>query len=390
MAIPAIVVMALLPLMLRASAEGTLIGDVKSPTALFGEVVAACKANAQRADAPNVVRVRPGTYVIPAKPGQDSSSTWSFSKENALHDCTIDLTGVTLIFQGIDGTNLEFIGCRNAIFRGATVYKPLPSFTQGTIFEKGVLDAEHWYEDVQIDAGYLSDPAKLRAKPTVHLFDPKVTDRAGRPLWKAGPGGYSHPDQVLATDTPGKIRLVYAAKAMATDSAVGDRVVLRGIGVFSFLVSDCANMTFSGLTLGNNGLYGIVEFRCVATKYLGCRITYGPPPPGATVPPIVATSADGLHSLYGDPGPDIEGCVIEGTPDDSIAIHGGYGTIDQVLPGNAILLGAENFRGAQNFAVGDDMRIQGDQDGFYADARVTHATAGRPTAGSTRWTGRWT
>ena len=372
---PIIVVIALAifaPMGLMARAVPTVVGDVKNPASLFSQVMAAYKDNAQRAETPNVVRVRPGTYVIPAKPGQDTSATWSFSKDNALHDCTIDLTGVTLVFQGIDGTNLEFQDCRSAVFQGATVYKPLPSFTQGTIVKKDVLNPGHWYEDVQIDAGYLSDPAKLRDKPTVHLFDPKVTDRAGRPLWKAGPGGYSHPDKVLTTDTPGKIRLVYAA-AMATDSAVGDRVVLRGIGGFSFTVSDCAHVTFSDLTLGNNGLYGIVEFRCVATRYLGCKITYGPLPPGATVPPIVATSADGLHSLYGNPGPDIENCVIEGTPDDSIAIHGGYGTIDQVLPGNVVMLGAKNFRGAQNFAAGDDMRIQGDQDGFYADARVTQA-----------------
>ena len=278
---------------------------------------------------------------------------------------------MTLVFQGIDGTNLEFIGCTNAIFRGATVYKPIPSFTQGTIVKKDMLDADHWYEDVQIDAGYLSDPADLRAAPTVHLFDPEHPDKSGRPQWKAGEGGYSHASQVLKTNTPGMIRLVYAAKTMEATPAVGDRAVLRGIGGFSFIVSDCTDMTFSHLTLGNNGLYGIVEFRGVATRYLGCKITYGPPPPGATVPPVVATSADGLHSLYGNPGPDIENCVIEGTPDDCIAIHGGYGTIDQVLPGSVIRLGAANFRGARNFDIGDDMRIQGDRTGFYADARVT-------------------
>ena len=123
--------------------------------------------------------------------------------------------------------------------------------------------------------------------------------------------------------------------------AVGDRVILRGIGAFSFTVKDCAHITFSHLTLGNNGLYGIVEFGGVATNYLGCKITYGPPPPGATVPPIVSGTADGLHCLYGNPGPDIENCVIEGTPDDCIAIHGGYGTIDHVLPGNVVVLGAQ-------------------------------------------------
>ena len=367
-----------LALMPRAGAAAPAVGDVRNPAALFGQVMAACKANAQQAGVPNIVHVTPGTYLIPAKPGQNISAGWEFTGQNALHDCTIDLTGVTLVFQGIDGPNLEFAGCKNAVFRGATVYKQVPSFTQGTIVKKDTLDADHWYEDVQIDAGYLSDPALLKAAPTVHLFDPKITDKAGRPQWKAGVGGYSHAGQVLATATAGQIRLVYTAKAMETEPAAGDRVVLRGIGVFSFTVNNCTDMTFSNLTLENNGLYGIVEFGGVATKYLGCKITYGPPPPGATVPPIVATSADGLHSLYGNPGPDIENCVIEGTPDDCIAIHGAYGTIDQTLPGNVVVLGAKSFRNQQNFVPGDDMRIQGDTRGFYADARVLQA---QPVAG---------
>ena len=86
-----VMLMALAPSAARAAS--TTVGDVKTPAALFDQVMAAYKNNAQHTGTPNVVRVRPGTYVIPAKPGQNLSATWSFSGENALHDCTIDLTG---------------------------------------------------------------------------------------------------------------------------------------------------------------------------------------------------------------------------------------------------------------------------------------------------------
>ena len=363
-------VCAALLLTTNARAATTLVGDTHDPAGLFAQICAAVKQG--QASAPNIVRVRPGTYVIPAKTDKTQSSTWSFVRENALQNCTIDLTGVTLLFEGIYGVNLEFDGCKNAAFQGATVYKPVPSFTQGTIVRNGMADAGHWFEDVQIDRGYLSDPALLSAKPTVHTFDPKIVDNNGRPAWKAGEGGYRHPDAVRKTDKPDTLRLVYAAKAVPPEAVVGDRAVLRGTGGFSFTVHNCDHVTFSGLTLGNNGLYGIVEFGGVATRYLGCKITYGPPPPGATVLPIVSGTADGLHCLYGNPGPDIENCTIEGTPDDCIAIHGAYGTIDAVLPGNVVLLKSTNFRGGQNWNAGDPVRIQGDKTGFYADAHVTH------------------
>ncbi len=353
-----------------ARAATLTVGDTKTPAALFGQIMAAVKQNAQSAATPNVVRVRPGKYVVPAKAGTNQSTTWSFTGDNALRDCVVDLSGVTLIFEGIDGTNLEFANCVHATFQGATVYKPVPSFTQGTIVKNGLLDDAHWFEDVQIDTGYLSDPALLAPRPTVHIFDPRIVGKDGRPAWKSGEGGYRHPGEVRKTDDADTLRLVYAAKTVPPESVAGDRAVLRGNGGFSFTVKDCDHMTFANLTLGNNGLYGIVEFGGKATRYLGCKITYGPPPPGATVLPIVSGTADGLHCLYGNPGPDIENCIIEGTPDDCIAIHGGYGTIDAVLPGNVLLLKATNFRGAQNWNVGDDMRVQGDKTGYYADARV--------------------
>ena len=107
-----------------ATPTGTTVGDTAKPEALFAEISAAAKPN-------QIVTVRPGTYVIPAVAATDNSSAWKFSGANALKDCTVDLTGVTLIFQGSNGSNLEFGGCQNSVFRGATVYKTNSVFHTG-------------------------------------------------------------------------------------------------------------------------------------------------------------------------------------------------------------------------------------------------------------------
>ncbi len=352
----------------QAASSAAFVGSVDNPTALFAEIMAAYKQNALHPASANIVKVRPGTYVIPKSAPTDGGVFWNFSGPNALRDCTVDLTGVTLVTQDWSRGNVQFNGCANATFKGATIYEETPSFTQGTVTAVGVEDTAHWYMDVQLDTGYVYKREDIRDKPTVHIFDGVLKDKNGRPAWKTNVG-YQHPDTVTAiAGSPSKYHLVLGGSAVPATLVAGDRIVFRGPAPFSFIVKDCKNVTFQNLKLGNNGLYGIVEFGCSGSVYDHVQITYGPSPPGATEPPIVATSADGLHSLYGDPGPTIINCVIEGTPDDCIAIHGRYDTIDQALPGGSVTI-----KGDQRFAAGDPMRIQEDKSGFYADTHVTAA-----------------
>ena len=349
-----------------ATPTGTTVGDTAKPAALFTEICAAAKPN-------QIVTVRPGTYVIPAVAATDNSSAWKFSGANALKDCTVDLTGVTLIFQGSNGSNLEFGGCQNSVFRGATVYKQIPSFTQGKIVNITRTDAENWTADVEIDRGYLWKPF-LDQKVTCHIFDSQIRDAAGRPAWKANTA-YFHPTASGSDDAPGKLKLTFKERLVLTPPAVGDRVVLRSKGGFSTTVSDCTNMTFQNLKLGNNGLYGIVEFSGKSTTYDGVQITYGPPPPGATEPPTVASTADGIHCLYGDPGPTFKNCLIEGTPDDGIAIHGSFYAIDEVVSDTVLGIVGKGHasKTTQRFEKGDPIRISDEKSGYYADAAISDA-----------------
>ena len=340
------------------------VGQPEHADALFGEIVDACAQNARANTIPNIVRIRPGTYIVPQE-----AAEWKFTDSNALKDCTVDLSGVTLVFQGPSKAFGRFSGCSNSTFRGATMYHEMPSSTQGSITRIERADATHWFFDLRIDQGYLNRLSDVRAKPTAHIFEGIGLDARGKPRWKAG-GGYFHPDSVQETGEPGLLRLLMQGTAIPPFLAMGDRVDLRGFAGFSFVVDHCANMIFQDLVLGNNGLYGIVEFNSNNDRFERCQITYGPKPPGAIEPPIVSTVADGFHSLGGTVGPTLLNCLIEGTPDDGVAIHGRYSEIIGTPSENVVIA-----KGSPSvlFEKNDDMRIQDNRSGFYLDAKVIAA-----------------
>ena len=365
----------------REAPAPVTVGRPDQPAALFGDIVGACQANAQRNAIPNLVRVRPGIYTIPA-----NAPDWNFSGANALHDCTVDLSGVTLIHRGPSKAFASFTGCSNATFRGAVMVHEVPSSTQGTVLKIDRADASHWFFDLRIDPGYLSQLSDLRPHPTAHIFEGASRDAEGKPAWKTG-GGYLHPESIQPTGAAGVLRLIQTGNFSPADVAVGDRVDLRGGAGFSFVVQACADMIFQDLTLGNSGLYGIVEFNGNNNRYERCRVTYGPNPPGATEAPIVSTVADGFHSLDATLGPTLLNCVIEGTPDDAIAIHGRYAEVVQVPADNVVVV--QGAPGSTAFARGDEMRIQDARSGFYLQAAVL-AAAPVNTADKQRETWQYT
>ena len=340
------------------------VGEPDQPGALFNEIVNACARNARDRAVSNIVRVRAGTYTIP-----EAAPEWNFAGANALRDCTVDLSGVTLVFQGPSKPFAQFMGCSNATFRGVTMVHEVPSSTQGTILRIGPADASHWFFDLQIDAGYLSRPSELRPQPTVHIFEGTRRDSQERPDWKTGEG-YLHPDSVQPMGAR-VLRLLVKGDAPPGSLVVGDRADLRGAGGFSFVVKKCTNMIFQDCTLGNSGLYGIVEFEGHNNRYERCKVTYGPKPPGATESPLAATVADGFHSIGGTLGPTLLNCLIEGTPDDAIAIHGRYAKIIGTPVGNIITV--EENPSEVSFEKDDEMRIQDERSGFYLQAKVTAA-----------------
>ena len=355
----------ILALPLREAPAPAEIGHPEHPEALFGEIVAASQKNAKANAIPNVVRVRPGTYVVP-----ENAAEWNFSGANTLKDCTVELGGVTLVFKGPSKAFALFTGCENATFRGAVMAHEVPSSSQGTVIRINRVDAAHWSFDLRIDAGYLSQLSDLRPHPTAHVFEGTAKDAQGKPPWKTG-GGYFHPDSMQPTGEAGVLRLLMAGNVLPSELAVGDRIDLRGAAPFSVVVKNCANMIFQDLTLGSSGLYGIVEFDGNNNRYERCSITYGPKPPGASEAPIAATGADGFHSLGSTLGPTLLNCLIEGTPDDAIAIHGRYAAITEVPTNNVVVV--QGNHAAASFDPGDEMRIQDERSGFYLQSKVNAA-----------------
>lgn len=355
----------LLALPLAPAPAPRRVGEVEKPEALFSEIIDAYKRNSADHAAPNIVRVNPGTYTIP-----EAAPVWNFSGANTLKNCTLDLNGVTLIFKGPTKVFAQFGGCTDATVCGATMVHEIPPSTQGSVLKLGQ-ESESWFMDVRIDAGYLDRADDLPIHGPVHIFDGRSGGEPGKPAWKTNVG-YFLPIAIQTVGAEARLmRLSFKGSAVPANLAVGDRIDIRGKGGFSFEVKDCAGMIFQDLTLGNSGLYGIVEFAGKNNRYERCHVTYGPKPPGATEAPIAATEADGFHSLGSTQGPTLLNCVIEGTPDDAIAIHGRYAEIIETPAENVVVLRAKSS--PVSFAKGDEMRIQDDRSGFFLQAKVMAA-----------------
>jgi len=57
------------------------------------------------------------------------------------------------------------------------------------------------------------------------------------------------------------------------------------------------------------------------------KLTYPPRPPGATMEPVLSSSADAFHIKSLPQGPHIQECLFEGHNDDGIALHGTYALV---------------------------------------------------------------
>jgi parallel beta-helix repeat protein len=139
--------------------------------------------------------------------------------------------------------------------------------------------------------------------------------------------------------------------------------VCRGDGSSLLHTDGCVTCTFRDLKLYWGGIFGIFETgQSEANHYLRIALTPGATPPGATHPPFISQSADGLHSAASRRGPIIESCDFESMLDDAFAIHGYFAPILEVS-GATLIVKEHTFR------VGDLARVSSDK-GFLAEATV--------------------
>ena len=318
------------------------MGDPARPAELPAALAEAYRQGARE------FTITPGTYRLPAT-GRESIALRGWS------DAAIHAKDVTVIFEETEHRPVLLQGCANVSIEGATLQFAGISFTQGRIKAIGK-DGDGAYCDWQIDAGYPTniDPVKSTYN---------VIDRQTR-LLKVGTGdcGVKAVEQL----GPGLFRLRQMYGLFA-GLAVDDWLVTRAPGGSSIVqLADCKQCTMKDITLKNSGFAAFFETDGDGGhRYLGCRVTRGPKPAGASEEQLVSCGADGFHSVGTRAGPTFDHCTWDGVLlDDCIAIHGSFQKVLRA-DGPRLILEKGN-RG--HFAVNEPVRISS-AGGYFGQAK---------------------
>ncbi len=287
----------------------TRIGDPTHPENLPDELQTAYKNGARN------ILIRPGTYLLPL-------SDKTLFALDGWKDTAIRAKGVTLISSETKSSNRFWAlnDCDGVTLDGPTLTQTAMSSYQGNITALTEGEGGKHFAVWKPDAGY-PVPAEGDSKIDCFFADPAtsrlkigVGDFWGRPQKSLGDGTF----QVELDGRVSKLK-------------VGDKLVGRyGDMPFKVLLWRSRNCTISNVTLMRNGFSPIREdgFGGGANHILNCHWTTGPKPEGASEKVLVNSAADGLHSTFASPGPDIENCTFEGIIlDDPFAIHGVFNEV---------------------------------------------------------------
>lgn len=311
------------------------------------------------------VRIAPRIYRVGASAARNSHLTFSGMK-----DFEIDATGATFIFLDHTRRGITFENCRNVTFRGASLYREVPPFSQGTIV---ALDRQQGIVDVEVHKGYpenLTTDIGFQRTPVLNAF---LQD--GR-LKKRVPD--LHIARIEALQGR-RFRFHLRRKPLEKEIeiAVGDYAAWRRQIIYDGEVNvmDCAEMKITGMTIRNAINLGVLERRGDGGNYFNYTVTWGEPPAGATQRPLLSSAADGFHSGDVRKGPTLENCVFDGTHDDGVNIHGAISRLEK-LDGDTVVIKTGHLREPR---VGDRFHFYDANCVFIGDAAVKHAREERLT-----------
>jgi putative cell wall-binding protein len=214
----------------------------------------------------------------------------------------IDATGATFVMTKA-ATAIVIRNGVDVTLTGATInYDPLP-FTQGRV--TAIADDLAWF-DVELTDGYptvayqrveVYDTAARFQKPGVpHLWGAKVT-LEGRTLRTAQPN-------------------------VARNVAVGDTATFSGGNAHALLNVESTRTTLSRVTINAAPGMGFIDVSGEGgTTIDQLSITPGPPPPGATEPPMLSTNWDAVAIQGVKHGPVMKNSYIRNAGDDSFSIQ---------------------------------------------------------------------
>ncbi|RRJ98536.1 right-handed parallel beta-helix repeat-containing protein [Opitutaceae bacterium TAV3] len=204
--------------------------------------------------------------------------------------------------------------CDGLTLRGFTIdFDPL-AFTQGTV---ETIDPEKREITFTLHDGY-PDLAPHYLSGRAHLFSPDPVS----PKWKTtAPDIYATKATAL-TPRRGVLYFSPAEKAKFAAFALGDYVALDFRHSRGIRVERASNLRIENVTLHSVPSIGVICRYMDGKNVFRYKIERGPLPPGATIPRLLSTSADGLNYAYARTGPLVEQCDFSFMGDDSINLHG--------------------------------------------------------------------
>ncbi|MBL8993033.1 MAG: right-handed parallel beta-helix repeat-containing protein [Spirochaetia bacterium] len=333
------------------------------PLSVQREIDAAFKAGLKK------IVIPAGVYRLP----RPESLPWHL-RFFGLKDLEIDATGVTFIFTGRDKRSVMFDNCTNVTFRGATLLREIPPFSQGKIQS---LAEDRTSVQIKIDPGYptdLDDPRYFHHHPPVIDLYQTGTQKL-KPLV---------PDLYIANVErlgPDLFRFIFrAALHPAIPVAVGDAAAWRGKEGGDLGLWECERMRMENITLKNGMGLAFTELGGEGGNlWKNCTITYAEKPAGATDLPLIACATDGFNSGATRVGPTLENCLFEGLNDDSVNIHGSYGMVAEAGEKKIVADWRNPHRAAKTpiplGRPGDTLRFYDRKGSFCGEAVVVSAKA---------------
>lgn len=349
---------------LYASSPVASVGSSESD-AMDGSGLQASIMEAAAAGRSTVV-IPPGVYRMPSVVPPKGEEPWHLVLAN-IKNLEIDATGVTFLFSDRRQAGINFRRCENVTLKGLRIRRETPACSQGRVV---AIDPQRKYVDVRIDKGY---PTELGDKTLYPHFWSNIFTPDGR-TWKGqlrAPTPYVW--ERLEPDLVRVFTYELDDKTHYTPVEVGDRLAWRGYVLSDIRSSRCAGMRFIGVSVeGGAGMAFHETGGGGGNLYKDCIVTYGPTPPGAEFPPLLATTADGFHSSDARRGPVLEGCRFEGTDDDAIAIHGNYSLVVESRGANLKMRGFHEASNLLSADPGDTLRFY-DTDGAFAGEAIVRA-----------------
>ncbi len=261
---------------------------------------------------------------------------------NRAHDLQIKAAGVTMVCTRLTRA-LQIEHCKNLGISGLVItYDPLP-FTQGDIVK--VAEDGSWVE-VKIHQGY-----PLKAYSRIDIVDRTTRMRKrGMPFLWGAKASLTEAGVVRVTQKDlGKIARVGDLASMSTGSETG--FPCHGVVIAdseATVLEDFTVHCAPGMGILESGGEGRAHFNRV-------QIVPGPPPAGATEPPILTTSWDAIQHKTCRQGPLVENCVIKDAGDDSWSIQASDYLVLKTEGTQAVV--AARDHGANNLQVGDRLRL---------------------------------